>query len=89
MIPKKRKPTVAELRPIALSNVSYKMIMKVIKEKLESHLEESGMRRGEQADFTKGLELLDNLIVLKECVWQVFRRREELVVIAVDLKKGV
>ena len=88
MLPKNRKPTVAELRPIALTTISYKLMMKLIKEKLERHIEENGMRRGEQAGFTQGGEILDNLVILRECVRQAYKRGEELVVVAVDFKKA-
>lgn len=88
MLPKVRKPTVADLRPIALTTVSYKMMMKVVRDKLEKHLEENNMRRFEQAGFTDGGEILDNLLTLKFCVHQTYRRKEELVVIAVDFKKA-
>ena len=88
MLPKKKRPTVADLRPIALMDVSYKMVMKVVKEEIERHLEESGMVRWEQAGFTKGGEILDNLLILGECVRQAYREREQLVVVAVDFRKA-
>ena len=68
MILKKKRQTVADLRPIALMDVSYKMVMKLVKEEIERHLEESGVVRREQAGFTKGGEILDNLLILGECV---------------------
>ena len=66
MTPKKRRLTIADLRPIALTDVSYKIVMKVLKEGIERHLEESGMVKWEQAGFTKGGEILDNLMVLHQ-----------------------
>ena len=88
MIPKKKRPTVAELRPIALTDVSYKIVMKVVKEEVERHLEENGLVRWEQVGFTKGGEILDNLLVLQECVRQSYGRGEQMVVIAVDFSKA-
>ena len=88
MIEKKKKPTVEDLRPIALTDVSYKMMMSIVKEKVEEHIVENKMRRDEQAGFTKGREILDNLMILQECVRQSYSRKEELVVIAIDFKKA-
>ena len=88
MIEKNKKPTAYQLRPIALTDVSYKMMMSVMKEKIEEHIEENGMRKGEQAGFTGGGEILDNLLILQECVRQAYSRKEELVIIAVDFKKA-
>ena len=63
--------------------MSYKM---VVKEENDRHLEESGMVRWEQAGFTKGGEILDNLLILEECVRQAYKMREQLVV--VDFRKA-
>ena len=41
---------------------------KMVKEEIERHLEESGVVRWEQAGFTKGGEILDNVLILGECV---------------------
>ena len=84
MIPKKKKPTVGDLRPIALTDVSYKMVMK---EAIERHLERSGMVRWEQAGFTSGGEVLDNLLILQECIRKTYREKEQLVVVAVDFRR--
>ena len=39
LIPKKQKPKPNELRPIALTNVSYKLFMGLVKKTLVIHLE--------------------------------------------------
>ena len=91
MLPKIREPTVSDLRPIALMHVAYKIFMEIIKEKIEHHIEENGTRREEQGGFTRGGEILDNLLVLpllRELMRQVYRRKEELVIIAVDFSKA-
>ena len=45
MIKKKRKPEVKDLRPIALTDVSYKVMMSVIKDKIEQHIGDNGMNK--------------------------------------------
>ena len=56
--------------------------------RVDLHLERNGMRNYEQAGFTAGGSILDNLVILREGVDESFRRREKLVVIAVDFKKA-
>ena len=45
-----------DLRPIALTNVSYKLYMSLLKEKLEQYLERTEETLEIQAGFTKGAE---------------------------------
>ena len=63
-----------------MTDVSYKMVMKLVKEEIEKHLKESGLARPEQAGFTRGGEILDNLLILQECVRKTYRERGQLVV---------
>ena len=62
---KKRKPIVEDLRPFAQTDVSYKVRMRVIGEILEVNLRINGIRLDEQAGFTEGREVLDNLYVCR------------------------
>ena len=55
---KKNKPT--ELRPIAMTDVSYKILMSLIAE--------NKIGKFKQAGFTKRGNILDNLFILRECV---------------------
>ena len=47
MMPKKKRPNVADLRPIAMTDISYKMLMSILRERLEEHIEVNGMRKDE------------------------------------------
>ena len=51
---KKKKKTAKELRPIALTNMSYKLFMSLVKNEIEEHLEENRELKETQAEFTKG-----------------------------------
>ena len=42
MLPKSKKPTAAQLRPIALTDSSYKICMALIKSRVEKHLASTG-----------------------------------------------
>ena len=88
MIPKKKRPTEADLRPIAMTDISYKMLISILRGRLEEHIEVNGMRKDEQVGFTEGGNISDCLFVLRECVEEVFRMGEHLVVVAVDFKKA-
>ena len=88
MIPKKNKPMAADLRPIAMTDLSYKIMMSVLRQKLEVHIEENGLKRDEQVGFTEGGNILDCLFVLQECVGEIYKRKEEMVVVAVDFRKA-
>ena len=88
MVPKKAKPTAKDLRPIALTDVSYKIYMAVIKEKIEAHLNENNEMLETQAGFTKGGRVEDNLFLLSYCVDETYRMKKPLYVIAIDYSKA-
>ena len=68
MIQKKKRPTDTELRPIAMTDVSYKILMSLIGREIEKHVAENKIGIFEQAGFTRGGNILDNLFILKDCV---------------------
>ena len=84
MIPKKKRPTKTELRPIAMTDVSYKILMSLIRRKIEKHI----AGKFEQAGFTNGEIILDYLFILRECVEEMYRKKEQMVAIAIDFKKA-
>ena len=84
MIPKKAKPTADELRPIALTNVSYKMFMTLIKDEIEDHLRRADAIIETQAGFTKGGRIEDNLFILNYCVEASFKKKTPLFVASID-----
>ena len=66
MVPKK-KPTKRDLRPIALTNATYKISMGILKTKVEYHIRQTQQESEVQAGFTKNRRLADNLNVLDYC----------------------
>ena len=49
MIPKTKKPTAAQLRPIALTDVSYKLYMTIQGKKIDKHILDNNMQMETQA----------------------------------------
>jgi len=88
MIKKKRKPTAHDLRPIALTDVDYKIFMGVIKDKMEKHIIKINEVRENQSGFTRGRRIEDNLVILNYCVEESFRMKKDLYVAAVDFSKA-
>ena len=87
MIPKTKKLTVAHLRPIALTDVSYKLYMTIQVKKIDKHILDNNMQMETQAGFTKGSQIEDTLFILQYCIEQNFRRRKPLVVTCIEYSK--
>ena len=88
MIPKSKKPMAKDLRPIALTNISYKLFMSILKDKIERHLKDNDEMLEVQAGFTSGGKVEDNLFILRYCVEDSFRRKKPLFLTAIDYKKA-
>jgi len=88
MVPKEKKPTAEQHRPIALTNVGYKLFMGMVGDKLAEQRLCDERIESLQAGFTEGRRLEENLFVLSYCVEESYRSKQMLVVIAVDFKKA-
>ena len=81
MIPKKKfkeqtnRNRTESLRPIAMTDVSYKILMSLIGREIEKHVAENKIQKFEQAGFTKDGNILDNLFILRECVEETYRKK--------------
>ena len=53
LIPKINKPSIKDLRPIALTNILYKVFMGILKTKIENHIKDTENESEIQAGFTK------------------------------------
>ena len=73
---------------LAMTAVSYKILMSLIGREIEKHVAENKIEKFEQAGFTKGGNILDNLFILRDCVEETYRKKEQMVAIAIDFKKA-
>ena len=88
LIPKKRKPTIRDFRPISVTDVVYKIFMTVIKNRIEEHLEKNHLIKENQTGFTKGGKKEENLFILQYLVGKAFKRKKTLIVITIDYSKA-
>ena len=88
LIQKKRKPTVYDLRPLALTNTSYKIMMGIIKDKINEHLKVNDLFSELQAGSTPGRRTSDNLLLLQYCIHKTFTQKKKLYIISIDFTKA-
>ena len=74
MKPKTGNPIGNQHRPIALTNVGYKIFMGLVKNKTVDHLERNGLI----SDYQAGLK--DNLFIIRYCIKETYRLAKRLVV---------
>lgn len=77
-----------QLRPMALNDISYKMFMSVINNKIENHIARNRCSLDTQAGFTAGSRTEDNLLTLQYCVLSSFEQRKPLIVTAIDFTRA-
>ena len=88
LIPKVKKPTAKQMRPIALTDVSYKLFMTIIGKKSDRHILENNKRMETQAGFTTGSMIKDNLFTLQYCIEGCYKLNRPLIVTCLDYSKA-
>ena len=88
LIKKVQKPRPKDHRPIAVAEISYKILMSYLKKEIESHIEMNGLAKVNQIGFCKGGRTEFNHFIILYLVERAVRRKEELFVIALDFKKA-
>ena len=73
-------------RPISLCNASYKLLNKLIANRLKSLL--GNLISPLQGGFVKGRHLVDNVIQVQEALHSIFQRNEKGMIIKLDMKNA-
>ena len=68
------------MRPIALTDVSYKLFMTIIGKRIDRHILENNKRMETQAGFTTGSMIEDNLFTLQYCIEGCYKFKRPLIV---------
>ena len=88
LIPKVKKPKVNELRPIALLDYSYKILMGILKNKITDHLIANNSIDDQQTGATSKRRVTENIFILDYCVNKSFNMKKQLYVLSVDYMKA-
>lgn len=88
MVEKTKKPKANEFRPIALTNVYYKIFMGIIKNKIEKHILENNIISDYQAGSTPKRRIEDNLFLLRHCIEKTFKRKKTMYILSIDYSKA-
>jgi hypothetical protein len=87
LIPKENKPTCfGDYRPISLCNLCYKLISKVIADRIKPFL--SSFLSEEQLGFLQGRRIQDALGTAHECLHSIQKKKSKSLVLKLDLKKA-
>eukprot|EP00253_Pinus_taeda_P008550 PITA_08550 len=87
LIPKGEEANTPEkFRPIALCNVIYKIIAKVIANKLKPIL--PGIISEEQSGYVEGRQILDNILLAQEMIHTLHSRKETGMLMQLDISKA-
>jgi hypothetical protein len=87
LIPKENNPTTfGDYRPIALCNLCYKLISKIIANRIKPIL--SRTLSGEQLGFLKGRQILDAIGTAQECLHNIKEKNTKALILKLDLKKS-
>ena len=88
LIPNVNKPPAKQLRPIVLTDVSYRLFMTIIGNKIDAHLLENHEKLDTQTGFTTGSMIEDNLFTLQYCIERSFKLRRPRRVTCSDYSKA-
>ena len=76
----RRTDELKNYRPIAIINITCKLCMLMVRERIDKWTEDSGMLGEIQGDFRRGRRTEDNLFMLERLIEMVKGRKEEIFV---------
>ena len=75
-------------RPIAIINITCKLCMLMVRERIDKWTEDNGMLDEIQGGFRRGRHTEDNLFILERLIEMVKGRKEEIFVAFLDMEKA-
>ena len=75
-------------QPIAIINMTCKLCMLMVRERIDKWTEDSGMLGEIQGGFRRGMRTEDNLFMLERLIEMVKGRKEEIFVAFLDMEKA-
>ena len=88
LIEKVKKPMVNQLRPIALTDTSYKIFMGILKDKVENHVNKSGKLDDLQTGATANRRVTENIFLVSYCIEHSFIKKKTLFILSIDYAKA-
>ena len=87
LIPKNNKPKIKDFRPLAMTNIQYKLYLGIMKDRIEDHLKINNLQKENQMGFTKGYRIEFNHMIIQYLV-DGGREKKPLILISVDYTKA-
>ena len=88
MLKKKPRPQCKGLRPVAITDVSYKLFMGIMKNKVEKHLEREDKQSEFQSGATSGRRVTDNIFITSYCIEKTYINKKILFILGIDFTKA-
>lgn len=87
LIPKKATvETMEDFRPISICNTTYKIISKVMENRMKEIL--SLIISEEQSGFTPGKAIIDGIVIAHEAIHSIKKIKAKKMIIKLDIKKA-
>ena len=88
LINKNPRPKIHEFRPIALTNISYKLLMGILKNKIMTHLKQNDAINDFQTGATQGRRVTENIFIFNYCIEKSYIRKKSLYALSIDFSKA-
>ena len=88
LIKKIPKPTPIDLRPIALTDISYKILMGILKDKISEHIKNADLINDCQTGATNNRRVTENIHILQYLIQKTYINKKTLYIFSIDCTKA-